>query len=267
MTATCAILSKKAITLSCDSFLTAFPNGRRRVLEAQRSKIIKFERLQGAVAYWGLATFTGWDTYEWLQNEIRNVDNGDDLNSWGQAIATKLNEKYSLWPLYAKQFGLGIHLVGYELVEGVKVPEMWLITNYNGLSPEGIYQVGNTFSCSRRTYFDLKRENVPPTAHGEMGYRRIMKEYFQGGDWMLFNNGDVPLFMSLANGLGSALNLALKRHSLNRTNAAETQRNLAKMIIKIMCDFQKVFFQENRRVVGGRVHRLTILPSGIYQNN
>ncbi|HEX7673764.1 MAG TPA: hypothetical protein VF412_06310 [Bdellovibrio sp.] len=268
MTATCAILSKRAITISCDSFLTSFAKTKRTVVEAQRAKFLKFERLHGAVAYWGLARYSTWDLHHWLQEEINNLSNGDSLDDWARTIADKLNQKYSHWPPSVRKMGLGIHLVGYELVDNCRVPEMWLIGNFTGINDDGSYLVGNTFSYSRRCLFDLRRApGDDPSTHGLLESRRIMKNYFQTGQWMMFNNGDTGLFMKLAAGLGSAINLAKQRGNLDTSDVIKTQKNIAKTTIKMISDIQRNFFRENCRIVGGRTHTLTIKANGEYLVN
>ncbi len=266
MTATCAILSKQAITFSCDSFITSLnSNGDLIIEEAQQSKILKLERLHAVIGYWGLARYGTWKTRDWLNEQVRDLTMPNTLELWSKELSVRLDQKLRSLSNQAWSYGIGIHVAGYESFEGELLPEMYLVTNYSGISETGGYSVGNEMSATRRTYFDSTGGQHPNVyEHGNPQYRNAMKTFFSERRWMLFNNGDTPLFGTIANGIGRAVNLALSRGNLDRSSPMETQRNYAFMVIRTVSEFERLFFREDSRVVGGRPHDITVLPDRTY---
>jgi hypothetical protein len=183
------------------------------------------------------------------------------IESFARHIRDHFNVLLAKFPGVPKRDrGLGLHVVGYEDVEGFKIPELFLVTNFKSLSYD---DVADAMGCSRRTNLTITDDSGDDAyleKHREPEFRHAVREHLASGRVLFFNNGDPELFTIAANGLVTSMKALKNRGALK--GDSERWRHLAKAPIEIIGDLQKSYAKKKFRLVGGKIHDLTILPDG-----
>lgn len=266
MTAISNVFCKYYIACASDSFIVELCDGPQggeplKYIEASQAKIVPIERLKGAVSYWGFAKYSSISTLD----EIKRVV-GDQAYSTLEEFAVGLRDHFNT--LFEKHpairktdRGVGFHVVGYEDVEGTPVPELYLVTNYKSLAYDDL---SDRLGCSRRSYVTLNPEGSGDDdylkRHSEGEFRKKVYGHLDDGHIIYFNNGDPALFTLAADAVLESMKTLSKRGALESPENA--WRELAKQPITIVKNLQASFAGNAGKIVGGKVHDLTIMPDG-----
>ncbi len=264
MTVISTIISRHCIAIATDSLLTE--KHPYKATEWERSKIVPIPKLRAAACYWGLAYHGNWSTYDWLRIQALRAGECASLEEFANAIRDELEQVLNGFrfrnPLNG---GVGIHIAGYEDVNGCWIPELFVCSNYRNET----YKQLCCLHVTRETYLlALELKNRPEPWTTEQGRdpetRRQVYDYLRTGRLMIFNNGDPEIYNRVASGvLGSAQVLAA-RGWLRDPDDVRIYRVLAQQPIKAISDMERAFCREDKRIVGGRPHDLVILSSGEY---
>lgn len=260
MTAISSIISLPCIAVSTDSLLTVY-NSRKKIneiIETRKPKIIRIEKLQASFSYWGLAAkskYSNWTTYKWLCEIAKKGKDYNSLSDYAQFVKTELDKTITNLGIPKKSSGIGIHLIGYENINGYKIPELFLISNFTDPS----YRKVSNLGVSRHLYGTLPedfRSNYTATTIEEK--QMVVKEFLEKGRLFIFNNGDPEMFNPLFNGFKEVMNLSKKRKCFRNSKDIEIYRALAKRPIEMISKTQKDFYKSGKILVGGRIHDLVI---------
>jgi hypothetical protein len=260
MTAISNVFCADFIAFGSDSFLTKKVGNKIEYVETDRSKIFALNGLRGGISYWGFAGLERLSVADELKALADQAHNCGTLEAFAQNLRVQCNNllrKYTNIP--KGQRGLGIHVAGYEEMKGVKIPELFLVTNFTDLA----YNVGDQLGCSRRTNVTITGDSGDDAylqRHAEFRYRKQVHDHLQSGNVLFFNNGDPQLFTIAANGILESMRALSARAALKAGNDA--WRDLAIRPIEIIADLQKSFAKDMHRIVGGRIHDLVVYPNG-----
>lgn len=263
MTAISTLFTNSCTVHATDSLLTVGKNdGTFEPKEFRKTKIVSIERYRGAMSYWGLASCGNFSTYDWLCNQRVNASTLS-AEEYAAFITTGLNEMYrKLGLLTNHQAGLGIHFSCYEFIDNQWIPELFLITNFKNLN----YETGNDgFHYSRETYKTIFGQDGI-TDYSSAESRKKVKQYLDQTGLTWFNNGDPLLFNPAANAIFSAFMTLKNRDSLKQPFGPKECRDLARRPVEIVKNVQKDFCSDGKKVVGGKVHDLSITPKGVYES-
>ncbi len=266
MTVISTVISRFCIVHASDSFITERQqNGAYLTTESERSKIVVVRQWRGAMAYWGLATFGSWSTFDWLRDRATRTSNFSSAEQFAGAIAVQLEIELSKMhfarPIDA---GVGIHFTAYEYVNGYWVPELFLISNwadpsYTALRPNGV-------GASRETYHTITAQ-LPRDEHRGPDFRLQVHAFLQEGRILIYNNGDPTLFNAAANGLATMFGELARRSRINAPQDIGTHLAIARRPVEIVANAQRDFCVPDMRIVGGRLHDLSTTPGGVYSSS
>lgn len=271
MTVISALISKVGIAVATDSMLTTVDkNGSNYYLEWEQPKLIPIPKLRACISYWGFAGTLKqipkkdedikwiWQTYEWLKEQCLNPP-FDNLNDFTIDLTEKLKREISKMT-FAKPTdkGIGIHIAGFENIEGYWIPELFLISNYSNPNYQEIKELG----YSRNTYHSIAK--VPPSAeHGKKEFRLQVKQHLDNGGLITYNNGD-PIMFNLVSGVFyDAFKIAQQRNVMKRINNVQETIPIVKRPIEIISGIQRDFYLSDKKIVGGKIHDITIANSGL----
>jgi hypothetical protein len=263
MTVISAVITRQCIAVATDSLITQIKeDGSREPLEWERPKIVPILNKRAAASYWGLATFgERWSTYDWMRSQAGEAKGFGNLEEFAVYLQGSLDAALSELPLSnPNDRGIGIHLTGYEHIEGYWIPELILLSNFQDTSYS---TVADHIHVSRETYktaFEVPLREE----HSQPDYRKRFNEYLKGGGMLIFNNGDPAMFNPAANSILSGVKTLKQRGILIHPDNKETYRSIAKRPIEIITNLQHDLCLEGHRVVGGKPHDLVITPDGDY---
>ena len=276
MTVISTIISQCCAAVSSDSLITQIQaDGTRKPIEWERSKIVRIPKFRASASYWGLATYGNWSTYDWLLSQSKSGERLDSFESFAKFIRNSLDAELSKLSLSnSLDRGIGIHLTGYEFVDGYWIPELFVCSNFADTS----YSKLCCLHLTRETYHivagltaresDPSVHSVPPLEeHREPQYRLAVKDYLRHGGMLVYNNGDPLMFNPAANSFFALVKTLSYRGILKDPNSIDMYRSIARRPIEIVSSAQHDFCREGTRVVGGRIHDLVITPSGDYSSS
>jgi len=260
MTVISAVLSKECIAISTDSLITVKEYNTSKVIESKKSKIIPFERKRAAISYWGLTIYDKFTTYGFIQDHVNRAYDKDDLFTWSQKLGKSLQKE--LDALTTGDIGIGMHITGFERIDGYWIPELILCSNYTDTTYSSTGRIKVTRRSFRHVADDREVEK-----HGDIAYRMQVKKFFDSGRILYFNNGDPLLFNPFADAMLKGLEIGKRRRVLNEEDMAKMYRLLLTMCVRNVSELQTYFFEEGKRIVGGRPHNLSISVSGIFASD
>ena len=88
-----------------------------------------------------------WKIYDWLKEQSQNPTESD-LAEISKNLKNKLEIKLNNDPLKKKLKGIGIHITGFENIEGYWIPELFLICNFTDTTYNNVGEL----HISRHTY-------------------------------------------------------------------------------------------------------------------
>lgn len=271
MTVISAIFSKYGISVATDSLLAAVgPNNDFIPLEWQQPKIICVPKLRACISYWGFAGSLkvipkvgqrknwNWKIYDWLKEQSQNPQESN-LSEFAKNLKTKLQVKLNQDTSKKSLKGIGLHITGFENINGYWIPELFLICNFTDTT----YKNVGDLNVSRHTYHTIA--NVDPSdTHAEDCYRMKVKEHLSSGNLIIYNNGNPTLFNPVFHSVSQVLFNANNQGVLRQFSTIQDMVPLVKRPIEVISKLQKDLFKENKRVVGGRTHDVSIDNSGLF---
>jgi hypothetical protein len=263
MTVVSAVITLHYTAHGSDSLLTSTGvGGRRKPEEYEETKLVYVNRWRGAFAFWGLAKSGQWSTLRWLRRQARQAVNFSSAEEFANATAGGLNSELSkLRFTKAADKGIGVHFTAYEEIDGLWIPELFLISNWAGIPymdirPEGV-------GVSREMYYTLKEGKVKHgTEHREPEFRIEVYQALKSGTMFRFNNGDPALFNPAANGIHDAFFELIRRGLLKDPNSDRTHSALAREPIQLISRLLRDFTKTETQLIGGKLHDLCISPEG-----
>lgn len=279
MTVITTVISKCCTAHASDSLITIKLNdGKHKVVEQEKSKIVSVRHWRGIMSCWGLAKIKDQWTVNWLKDIASQASEFAGPEEFAIFISNELNVALSRMnfskPLDA---GLGIHLTAYEDVDGYRIPELFQITNFKDPSTSAAsrYQELHREGVKvRREAYEIfainnKEEQDKPhrSKHGLPEYRQELRKYLDGGGILVFNNGDTRIFNAAISGILAMFEVTRNRRILNLPEEPATFRKVAWWPIDQVCRMQKDFVKEGYQLVGGKRHNLSVTPSGEYDSD
>ncbi|MCC6602226.1 MAG: hypothetical protein IT327_03390 [Anaerolineae bacterium] len=279
MTVITTVISKVCTAHATDSLITVKSNdGKREVLEREKSKVVCVRPWRGAMSCWGLGKIENQWTIDWLHRKTAKANQFSSPEEFAAYIKDQLNNSLSRMrfgrPLEA---GIGIHFTAYEYVDGYYIPELFQLTNFKDPSVGSssryreLYQEG--VIVRREAYEnyanDNKNERDRPhrSEHRLPKHRHELREFLNAGGILLFNNGDTFMFNAAISGILSMFNISRERKVLDLPEEPATFRKIALWPIDQVCKVQENFVIEGYRLVGGKRHNISITPQGEYESD
>jgi hypothetical protein len=253
-----------------DSFVTqTLANGKRMRVESEASKLVRVPAFRGVMAYWGLATLgSDWDTKRWLTTVARLAGNYGSAEEYALGLANLLNKGLARRSLVAKS-GLGIHFTAYEPIDGYRIPELSVITNwrdasYSKIEPTGFYVTRETY----RTLLQLNIEHRLTSEHrSEANRRQVHEALHEKAVMFRFNNGDPAIFNPIGNAAFETFATLYQRGDLRHAQSADTHLSLVRRPIELVSKLLIDLAVTKSRVIGGRPHAIAVNPHGQYFSN
>jgi hypothetical protein len=284
MTVISTIFTRHFTALASDSFITQrHADGSRTRTETKQSKLVRVREFRGAMAYWGLATLpavprsglSSWSTKAWLDVQARSAGNSTTPERFAESLAELLNEEFARGAFHRRinDTGLGIHFTAYEDIDGIRVPELFIITNWRGdtATPYSELLPGG-FDVTRETWKTILRTRDPNCSPTRDEQRKIenrlaVQSAFRDEAMMLvFNNGDPMIFNPIGNAIFTTFLTLNGRRDLKAPRSVETHLSLVRRPVEVVAKLLADLSREKSRVVGGKLHDLAISPTGIYES-
>jgi len=267
MTLISALISKKGIAIATDSMLTAVnKDGSHVYLEGEKSKIVPIPKLNACISYWGFAGAQKeipkdlknpvwvWQTHSWLRAQSVNPK-FSNLEDFTKNLCNNINKEIKNLGLGNQ--GIGLHIVGIEEVNGYKIPELFLISNFKDPS----YRETGDLEYSRHTYHTIAGVDPSPD-HRQKEYRQEVNRFLNEVGFIIYNNGDPIMFNPFANAFFKSFNEAQRRGVTKSIDAVEDTVPIVRLPIEIVRSIQRNFYKPDKKLVGGRVHDLSIADNG-----
>jgi len=271
MTLISALISKRGVAVATDSLLTIVrKNAPNIYVEWKKSKIIPIPKLNACISYWGFAgvlkgipkdgddVVFGWQTHEWLSKQSANSSNLS-LEEFTKKLRDNLEHEMKSLP--GNIPGIGLHITGIEKVGDYRIPELFLVTNFK----DPTYQETKELTCSRETFHTISGQ-PPADAHGQQDYRMKVNEFLNTQGFLIYNNGDPTLFNPFANSFFSSLNIAQQRGKAKNIETVEDTVPIVRFPIEAVSQIQQKFYDPTKKIIGGRVHDLSINDNGIMKS-
>jgi hypothetical protein len=262
MTVVSALITKYGTAHASDSYITqAKAGGGRAVIEDQRTKLIYVKHWRGAMGYWGLGQYPNWSTLDWLQGRAQTASQFSDPEQFANALAADLNGALASLPLTPLEKGLGIHFTAYERIKDYWIPELFLISNWQGIPYTTLRPTG--VGASRETFGTLNR-TPPAPEHRSIECRMEVHEALLSGIMFGYNNGDPELFNPIANAIFQDFVTLSRRSVLFEPSSKEAHCALVRRPVEVVTRLLTDFARADTRVIGGKTHDLCILSNGEY---
>jgi hypothetical protein len=264
MTVITTLITRHCTVHATDSFITELQtDGTLKVDEAKQTKIIPVKRFRGAMAYWGLAKINGrWSTLDWLHEQVGRAAECEHPEDFARFVTDSLNQELSrlqfAQPIHA---GIGIHFTAYEWIEDCWIPELFLLSNFSGPSYKGLHDKGVLLN---RQTFNVAFEDSPKPIHRNPEFRLRVHKYLREGHVLIYNNGDPPIFNSIAKMIFDQIRTISQRKEFVDADDVATYRKIARTLIRFISVLQEEFVRSGKRRVGGKLHDLSITPTGEY---
>jgi len=264
MTAISAIINRNCIAITSDSLITVYIKHSKsyKIIEYTKPKILRMEKYHAAASYWGLAKYGNWDTLEFIKNVLRDSDRNIPLSKFVDILKTELELALNrILPGNDLRKGIGIHITGFENIDNIILPELYLISNFTD----------PTYSALKRMYVAPQLYGTLPNNYHQNGLTRNeqrarINNYLRTGNFFTYNNGDPALFNNYANSIFNSIKVLQNRNILGHISN-EVLRSLAKRPIEIIKRIQVDFCPQDKRLVGGKIHDLLITSNRDYISN
>jgi hypothetical protein len=276
MTVVSLVISRQCSAHASDSFLTIRnDDGSRRIIKSQKSKIVGVRHFRGAMAFWGMGKIGSSFTYDWLKRQVQDARDFDSPEAFAHAIANRLNERIArqrfVLPIHR---GIGIHFSSYENVDGFWIPELFLIANWH----PPYQKVAGMVTASRHTYhWVTNQRNGNVGTHGQQRFRLRVREFLNNNGMLIFNNGDPEMFNQVGGAVFHCINTLEYRGIAVQSESLKRYTELARLPVEVVSKIQESFCRRDEavtrgrrndrlgrdfRLVGGRIHDLTVTPEG-----
>ena len=262
MTVVAAIITSHYTAHASDSFITERQtNGTFIVKESQQSKLVRVEAWRGVMAYWGLAYFGKWNTFDWLQAKANDAGTYKSPQAFADALAAELTAEAKT-RVRSANMGIGIHFTAYEYLEGYWIPELFLVSNWADLSYTSCRPV---FTATRETFGTHKGVVERSKDDGNLDRRRAVHSALLNHKVLFhYNNGDTLFLNSIAHSIFCTFGLLLQRGQLRDPTTVQTHLSLVRRPVEIASKLLSDLAQPGLIVIGGKPHDLAVSPHGQY---
>lgn len=262
MTIITSIISKKCTVHASDSLIT-----NKAKPDEESTKIIRVPKWSGIMSFFGAAII---ENGKIVRNILKEqIELHSDSYSSPEDFADRICETLNVYPVFYNEI-FGIHFTAYEKQNGIPIPELFRIANWE-LQKSGKYTLkSNGVEYRRETYANCltgNMRNIPREQHGEAECRHMVREYLEAGNNYIFNNGDTPLFNSSLDCIFRMFDIAAQDGKLWMKPEAIYYRKLTTLLIKQVIKWQDNFFLPDHKRVGGKVHSLSVTPDGKYESD
>ena len=265
MTAISAILTKDIIAISSDSLLTRYYKSVNRYeeIEHQKSKIILMEKYRAAASYWGLAKYGNeWTLGSFIRQRLEDAPRGETLKEFVERLRLALQKEIKGFKFRRNlDSGIGIHITGFENIDGMDLPELYLLTNFDTPTCDSLKP---KFIGLPQVYSTIKNNlELPETQQNQE--RNIINTYLSSSEWhfLNFNNGDPIIYNSYSKAVIQSMMVLHQRFNI-RMNKPEFIRAIARRPIEGIKMAQRDFMKHGQRVVGGKIHDILIHRDGTF---
>jgi hypothetical protein len=260
MTVVTAAVTSRYIAVASDSMITRRqPDGTYRPEKDRPTKIFRVDAYPAAISFFGTIDIDGWAVLDFLDRcalQARTIS--VTLEGFTEYIRAELNAR-----IRGRSIGVGVHVTGYEIVDGLRIPEAFFVTNYCNLQ----YDVQNEVKNGRHTYKQLfTTEPHPDDALPERRKACAEKLASNPLDFVAFFHGDphlLPVFMQ-------AQNVARMRAEaagwLKDRYGSDLPRALAVEPVRALIAFQDDLCRPEYRTVGKPIHDLVFDAQGVFSS-
>ena len=264
MTVISTLITRAGTVHVTDSLITRLNRlGEREPTEWQETKIIPVRAWRGAMSYYGLAQIEGlWSTLDWLRDQAGKANAFRTPMDFAQALAKSLDQAVASLPIRREiDKGIGIHFSTYESIDGYWIPDLIHISNWSDPSYTALRSTG--VGASADLSGAVSKQN--PELKGDVTAVRLkVHRNIHDGMWPIYNNGDPLLFNKAATTIFDMFKDISDRGILRDPDNIDTIRALARRAVEIVSNIQHDLCRHGTRVVGGRIHDLSIKPNGDY---
>jgi hypothetical protein len=128
---------------------------------------------------------------------------------FANALAVDLNSELArLSVSKPSDKGIGIHFTAYERPDDRWIPELFLISSWEGIPYTKVRSAG--VGALRETYHTLKDIPCSPE-HSKLEFRVAVHEALQAGTLFYYNNGNPQLFNPIAKAMFDSMNAFSQR--------------------------------------------------------
>lgn len=260
MTVICAQISSECTIHAADSLLTqSADDGTVKPIKSDHPKIILLPQFKGAISYWGKVKHEpkgdegnneDWDALEWI---VKNANPSSFASSETENFCHALADTMSYYladVLMNIERGIGLHFTAYEDIDGVMIPELFLITNYTGFTNTGGYPAGPRIISQRQTYFTMTGDLNFKEHHKAEFRKQVQAVLTEKEGYFTYNNGHVLQFCTTA-------------QAVDKTTVTLRERPLK--IVQAMISEQQSR-PENQRRIGAPSYEVVIDPQGNYSS-
>ena len=267
MTVITALITRHCTVHATDSLIVEVePDGSRRPVETQRTKIVPVRVFRGAMSYWGLAEYAPgrWSTPEWLNARAQEARAHESPQAFAEHVKERLDTDLACVRFRrSADSGIGIHFTAYERIGDYWIPELFQITNWANTEYSNVFADG--VRLKRETYGTLTRQ-PSSTEDGRTDRRLEVHQALHEGRQLIYNNGDPVMFNAVAPVVFRVFGLLARRGGLSDPASVDTHLGFARRTVEFISGLQSEFCVEDARNVGGKPHDLAITPSGLYRS-
>ena len=144
MTVISAVIGKDIMAISTDSYKTKYIKSSDiyEVVEFKRPKILPVRKFHCAISFWGLVDYGGWSLEKFLKYLVRISPDNLSLQEFAQYIADGLRTEIDrIIPGNKRTKGFGLHVTGFEQYKNMMIPELFLISNFDGIEYKKIKDI------------------------------------------------------------------------------------------------------------------------------
>jgi len=194
--------------------------------------------------------------------QIADTDNDISLEEFASSLASNLSDELDrILPGNPLTKGFGIHLTGFEHSQNHRIPEMFLISNFDGME---YVKLKDSIICERHLY-PLVPSDASSRSDDLETQREAIASFLDAGNIFLFNNGDPELFTPISAGYHDGIK-RLRTRNRSRTLTKEHYREMSRAPVEIISKMQRSFSPIGKRLVGGKIHDLVITSSGQFSS-
>lgn len=237
--------------------------GRRVETTSGRSKTVQLPAYQGAASWFGFASFPDWQANEWLTTSEEKYK-GSTPDDFGEQLAKELNDLLEANSgAVTPQRHMGIHFTFYEKIGERMIPELIWITNNNGITSTGAYvpTPGRAFVAQRQTFHTITGSTDFET-HASDACRNQVANHLEMIGPLPYQNGDNPLVNTSVPLTEAMIALTNQRRLLRAQDPLRLFGQRALFRVEIATLTQRLFYREDRVIVGGPCFNLMIPPQG-----
>jgi hypothetical protein len=264
LTVNCIYITSYGTVHATDSLLV--DQSMARADSSGNAKIIALPHYQGGISWFCRAAFgTEWKANDWLLTKaLEFKDKSPD--HFADKLAAALTDVFEEHQGYFfDSHGIGLHFTFYEIIDGMPIPELIWITNFNTLTSLGSYkkECGPEFVAQRRTFHDItKNENY--AEHHKNVYRHIVRNYVKLVNSLFYHNGDI-LLTGPSEAITEQLivNLLVRKDLPDDITPLKLFGKRALFRTELAALAQKTFSSTNKIAVGAPCFNLLIPSTGI----